>query len=200
MKITGILFLLSVFFTLLSCGNEEPAPAGMIPAAGNAPAPEAAGTQVTAAQRRAVLARGNGWVTGIPGIAGNAFPALLGEYRLEGPDLPRAEGEGPAVFFVYIGREPVFFSGDWQRRPGTGSNVVFQRFRGDDFLAATVLETEPDQDSWTVIFEFPGGIAAAGLEDAGFNRLMETWGSRFLYFVSLIKTPGDVSLPAAVVF
>jgi hypothetical protein len=200
MKTTKALVLLSLFFSLFSCGNEESAAGGIVPATGTSPATEAAGTQAAAAQRRAVLARGNKWVRGIPGIADNAFPALLGEYRLEGLDPQGPEERGPAAFFVYISRESVFFSGDWQRQPGAGNNAVFQRFRGNDLLAAMVLEAGPLQGSWTVVFEFPGGMAAMGLEDAAFNRLIGVWTSRFLYFVSLIKMPGDVSLPAAVVF
>jgi hypothetical protein len=162
-----------------------------------------------------VLARGNGWVSGIPGFGNNAFPALAGEYRLEG--LARAAGGGGAppkraVFSVHTSREPLFFSGPaaygqpgetedaggWQPRPGAGN--VFQRLRGDDFLAVLVLEDGPEQGSWTVIFEFPGGIEALGMGNAGFNQFITAWSARFLYFLSLIKTPGDVSLPAVVNF
>jgi hypothetical protein len=175
MKIPAAFFLMVLLF---SCGSEKPPPAGTDPEAA-APQP--------AVPREAVLTRGNGWVTGIPGFGSNAFPALSGEYSL-----------GAAVFSVYASREPIFFSDTWQRRPGTGTAAVFQRLVGNTFLAAAVLEAGPDP--WTVVFEFPGGIADTGLEDAAFNRLIGAWSSRFLYFVSLVKTPGDVSLPAAVGF
>jgi hypothetical protein len=200
MKKAGVLFLLLAFF---ACGNGEPD--GNVPKPGSDPvsgaAPRAAG-RGEAVQREAVLTRNNGWVTGIPGIAGNAFPVLAGEYRLEGLEPPKTgDGEKPAAgFSVRVSREPVLFSGDWQRRPGTGNNVVLQRFLGNDLLAAAVLGAEPVQGSWTVVFEFPGGIAGTSLENAAFNRLIEAWSSRFLYFASLVKTPGDVSLPAVVVF
>jgi hypothetical protein len=191
LKKTGVLFLL---FVLFACKDRETA--GIVPASQTAP-------PAAAVQREAVLTRNNGWVTGVPGFAGNAFPALSGEYRLEGPDLPKTgEGGSPgaAVFSVHASRAPLFFSDIWQRRPETGDKTIFQRFRGNDLLAALVLEVGPVQGLWTVVFEFPGGTADMGLENAGFIRLIEAWSSRFIYFASLIKTPGDASLPAVVVF
>jgi hypothetical protein len=154
---------------------------------------------VYAAERGAVLTRGNGWVSGVPGFGDNAFPALSGEYRLEGMETPEAGAKaGTTGFSVRTSRAPLFFSGDWE--PRSGINAVYQRFRGKDFLAAAVLDGGPDLGAWTVIFEFPGGIEESGLGNAGFNRLIGVWSSKFLYFLSLIKTPGDVSLPAVVVF
>jgi hypothetical protein len=147
-----------------------------------------------------VLTRGNGWVSGISGFGDNAFPALSGEYRREGLEAPDSAGGAKAervVFSVCTSKASLFFSGEWQSRPG-GGQAIFQRFQGEDLLAATVLEGE--QDSWTVIFEFPGGIEESGLGNTGFNRLVGAWSSRFLYFLSFIKNPGDVSLPAVVVF
>jgi hypothetical protein len=191
MKKAGILFLL---FVLFACKDRETAVI--------VPAPRAAPPNA-AVQREAVLTRNNGWVTGVSGFASNAFPALSGEYRLEGPDL-RETGEGKssrrAGFSVHASRAPLFFSDLWQRRPEAGGNTVFQRFLGNDLLAAVVLEVSPAQGLWTVVFEFPGGTADMGLNNAGFIRLIEAWSSRFIYFASLIKTPGDASLPAVVVF
>jgi hypothetical protein len=189
MKKATVFFFLCILF---SCRGEDPVPDKTARTAPPSVAPH-----------EAVLVRGNGWVTGIPGIARNAFPALLGVYRLEGLEFQEPEegaGTEKAVFWVYAGREPVVFSGDWQRRPETGNNGVLQRLRGKDLLAATVIEAGPVQGSWTVIFEFPGGILDTGLESAGLGRLIEAWSSRFLYFVSFIKTPGDASLPAVVFF
>ncbi|MDR1863541.1 MAG: hypothetical protein LBQ67_06445 [Treponema sp.] len=189
-KIRGLFLLIALF----SCKSEKSGPAGPL----RVPAPPQA-----AVRREAVLARGNGWVAGIPGFGSNAFPALAGEYRLGGLEPKAAEeGEKPgeAVFSVHASREALFFSDLWRRRPGTGSGIVFQRFEGNALLAAAVLEAGPLQGSWTVIFQFPGGIAEAGLEEAAFSRLIDAWCSRFLYFASLIKTPGDVSLPAVVAF
>jgi hypothetical protein len=142
-------------------------------------------------------------VSGIPGIAGNAFPALSGAYRLEGRAF-QEPGEGPgaeqAVFWVYASRAPVVFSREWQRQPETGNTAVLQRLMGETLLAAAMLEAGPVKAPWTVIFEFPGGVADTGLGNAGLYRLIDAWSSRFLYFASLIKTPGDASLPAVVVF
>jgi hypothetical protein len=200
MKKTVILVLLCILF--FSCENEDPIGTEAAPETASDAAPPAPAVRREAAQKRAVLARSSGWVTGIPGIASNAFPAFGGEYWLEGLETPETGGGegGRAVFSVHASREPVFFSGGWQRRPGTGNNIVLQRFRGNDLLAALVLEAGPARDSWTVIFEFPGGITGMGLENAGFISLIEAWRSRFLYFASLSKTPAGISLPAVVDF
>jgi hypothetical protein len=188
---------------LFSCGSEKPAIPAADPAspaeAAPVEAPPAEAAPKPAGERVAVLVRGNGWVSGISGFGDNAFPALSGEYRLEGAEFPETAGSakaGRAVFSVRTSRAPLFFSGEWQSRPGAGA--VFQRFQGEDLLAATVLED--NQGPWIVVFEFPGGIAESGLGDTGFNRLVGAWSSRFLYFLSFIKTQGDVSLPAVVAF
>ena len=53
---------------------------------------------------------------------------------------------------------------------------------------------------WIAVFEFPMGLKETGLGADTFNRLIQVWTSKFLYFLSLSKTIVDVSLPAIVEF
>jgi hypothetical protein len=173
-----------------------------------------------AQERNAVMVRGNTWQTGIPGFGSNRFSALSGEYRLDYPlgtvfsspekvaetenAAARNEDSGNAVFSVWISAEPLVFSQSlWQARPlllGSGITQAVQQVNEDAFLVGFFFSGGNEIGSWTVLFQFPRGIAAAGLNEADANRLITAWISRFRYFLSLIKTSSDVSLPAIVKF
>jgi hypothetical protein len=71
---------------------------------------------------------------------------------------------------------------------------------GEGFLIGFLFSGGNEIGSWTVLFQFPRGIDAAGLNEADANRLITAWIGRFRYFLSLIKTSSDVSLPAVVTF
>jgi hypothetical protein len=158
-----------------------------------------------AQNRRAVLDRGNVWVTGIPGFGENRFPALFGEYRLELPagnaSPGAAEGAGEQRCRIWLSGERLPFAGEsWQPRPGIAGVSAVQRREGEVLLAGFFFSGGANLGAWTAVFLFPQGIAAAGLDDAGADALMGRWLNRFLYFLSLIKTPADVSLPAVIAF
>jgi hypothetical protein len=154
----------------------------------------AAGAQ----ERRAVLVRGNTWVTGIPGFGNNAFPAISGAYRLEFSAAAGEEGE--PVVSVWLCREPLRFAEDaWQPWSGSGLSVV-QRREGEAQLLGVSLSGGNNLGIWTAVFQFPRGIEAAGLTGEAANALTGKWVDRVLYFLFLIKNPADVSLPAAFAF
>jgi hypothetical protein len=164
-----------------------------------------AGLQSADAQaRRAVLDEGNVWVTGIPGPGGGGFSALYGEYRL---DLP-AGSAGGAGDTTQAPRCRVWLTGEslslggasWQPRTRIAGVPVFQRQDGEDLLAAFAFSGGPGLGAWTAVFQFPRGLAAAGLDDPGANALLGRWLNRFLYFFPLIKAPADLSLPAVIAF
>ena len=136
-----------------------------------------------------VLIRGNHWVTGIPGFGINGFSALAGEYRFQ----------NTGDFSVYLTREPLYFSAEWQTRPGTGDISVVQRQSEEGYFAATVLD-DGRETAWIAVFLFPRGLEGAGIGGSVFNRMLRVWTSRLSYFISLAKTARDVSLPAAVEF
>jgi hypothetical protein len=158
-----------------------------------------AGLQSAEAQtRRAVLDRGNTWVTEIPGLGDRRVSALFGEYRL---DLPAGDAAREQCCRIWLTGESLSLGGDsWQPRTQIAGVPVFQRQDGEALLAAFTFSGGPGMGSWTAVFQFPQGLPAAGLDDAGANALMSRWLNRFLYFFPLIKTPADVSLPAVVVF
>jgi hypothetical protein len=148
-----------------------------------------------AQERRAVLARGNAWVTGIPGFSNNAFPAISGEYRLE---FPAAAEEGEVS--VWLCGEPLRFTEDaWQPWSGSGLSVV-QRQEGEARLLGFSFSGGVNQGTWTAVFEFPRGIEAAGLDGESARALINAWLERFRYFLFFVQNPADVSLPAAFVF
>jgi hypothetical protein len=152
--------------------------------------------------RRIILTRGNEWVSGLPGWEENAFAALYGLYFPEFPPSPEQQGERSAgTFSVWLSRERLYFSESrWEKRPGIFSCPVLQQYEGEALLAAAPLGERAPEKDWTVIFQFPGGPAAAGLNDAGVNRLIEVWASRCLYFLSRAEGAADLSLPAVVSF
>jgi hypothetical protein len=154
--------------------------------------------------RRAVLDRGNVWVTGIPGLGDRGFSALFGEYRL---DLPagNAAAAGEAAreprCGIWLTGESLSLGGDsWRPRTRIAGVPVFQRQDGEALLAAFTFSGGPGLGSWTAVFRFPQGLPAAGLDDPGADALLDRWLNRFLYFFPLIKTPADLSLPAVFTF
>jgi hypothetical protein len=152
--------------------------------------------------RQAVLDRGNIWVKEIPGFENPALSALYGEYYLEfpagaAPEAGEAETGGPRCQ-VWLAGEALSFPGGWQPRTRISGIAVSQRREGDTLLAGFSFSGGPGLGSWTAVFQFSQG--AAGLDDPGANALMGRWLDRFRYFLSLIKTPADVSLPAVFAF
>ena len=160
-----------------------------------------------AAGNEVVLIRGNYWITGIPGFGANGFSALSGEYRFQpaggvatSPGNITSYGSGrEGDFLVYVTRDVLYFSGEWQNRPGTGNSKVYQRSGEEGFLAAAILD-DSRENSWVAILRFPKGLEGAGINGDVFDKLLRAWTTRLLYFLSLSKTPGDVSLPAVLDF
>jgi hypothetical protein len=142
---------------------------------------------------RAILVRGNGWVTGIPGFGDNAFPALTGQYRLETAEEGRPPAEGGG-FSVWITAEHLVFPEGW--RPRNGLPGALEQEGGEGRFVSLPLGAE--RGAWTAVFLFRA--AAVIPDDAGLNRFINAWVSRFLYYFSLVKIPTDVSLPAVVSF
>jgi hypothetical protein len=150
-----------------------------------------------AQERRAVLGRGNNWVTGIPGFGRNVFPAVFGEYRLE--FSPAGTGEGEAVSVWLCGEPLNFAESAWRPWNGSGFSVV-QRREGEAQLLGFSFSGGSGSGAWTAVFQFPRGIEAAGLDEASANALVNKWAERVLYFLFSIKSPADVSLPASFAF
>jgi hypothetical protein len=152
-----------------------------------------------AQERRAVLSRGNTWVTGIPGFGTNVFPAMFGEYRLELPPAGAAQGE--RLFSAWLCGEPLHFTeGAWQPRSGIPGISAVQQRDGEARLFGFSFSGGTNLGVWTAVFQFPQGIEAAGLDEAAVNALIGTWVERVRYFLFLIKNPADVSLPAVFTF
>jgi hypothetical protein len=162
---------------------------------------------------RAVLDRGNRRVRGIPGFGANAFEALYGSYRLEDAgaalDPPGQDPAGGPAFSVWVTRAPLYLEGEgWRNRPGLSGLRARDKAAGAGLLVAAALGS--GGEPLTAVFEFsvPAGTdpqaappeGTPGLPEGLVNRLLSSWVSRFNYFYSLIKTPGDMSLPAVVVF
>lgn len=160
-----------------------------------------------AQNRRAVLDRSDERVKGIPGFENPALAALYGEYRLEipaGQVLPEDAGEGEAGdrrCRVWLIGETLPFSGDsWQPRTRVSGIALWQRQEGEALLIGFSFDGGTGLGSWTAVFRFPRRLAAAGLDDPGADALIDRWLNRFRYFLSLIKSPADLSFPAVVAF
>ncbi|MDR1278334.1 MAG: hypothetical protein LBK02_06260 [Treponema sp.] len=162
-----------------------------------------AAPQAGAQNRRAVLDRGNTWVRGIPGFGNNGVSALFGEYRLEFPaggEAGETETGEPRCRIWLCGENLSFPEDSWQRRTQIAGVSILQkeeesaRLFGFSFSGGTALGV------WTAVMQFPRETAAAGLDEPGINALIGRWLNRFLYFLSLIKSPADVSLPAVFTF
>lgn len=160
----------------------------------NASAADAGSVQT---RREAVLVRGNYWISGVPGFGVNGFAALTGDYRLL---FPREELAGndqsgrETEFSVFLTDEPLFFSREWQAKPGIGNFQAYQRGGEEGFLVAILPEDSP----WTVVILFPHGIPE--LAENAMNQFFRAWTSRLSYFISLAKHTSEISLPAAVEF
>jgi hypothetical protein len=156
----------------------------------------AAGAQT----QRAVLIRGNEWRTGIPGFGINVFSSLFGEYRIETSSAEGGPpGEQAGVFFVRVSGEALLFDqGLWQSRPEPSS--ALQREESGSLLVAIPFPGGADLGSWTILFQFPADLRQTGLDQTSANSFMNAWVRRFRYFLLLIKTASDISLPAVVDF
>jgi hypothetical protein len=133
--------------------------------------------------RRMILEKGNVWTTGIPGFGENALSALSGTYSIAAPD-------GTAdTFTVWLCRETLCYDG-WENRGGIWSEDfrVLEKYGGDGLLVAA-----PFGETWTGIFSFPG---ASDLSRNDIDRIIGIYRSRFLYFLTLIHSGSDISLPA----
>jgi len=204
-SVFGLLFV-SLSLIALSCEGSGENPAMAVPKTagtpGAGPVSAAESAQKAESARRMLLVRGNQWVNGIPGFGANGFFALKGEYQL----LPRAENEagnnGAGDFFVYLTKESLYFSADWQIRQQNRAlqqNRTLQRSGEDGFLAAVTID-DGRGSSWIAVFLFPLGIEETGLGADAFDQLIRAWTGRFLYFYSLSRTIGELSLPAIVEF
>jgi hypothetical protein len=152
-----------------------------------------------AQERQAVLIRGNEWQAGIPGFGSNMFNALFGEYRLDiaSVNADRAAAAAEDRFFVRVSREPLLFTSErWQLWPGIDG--AMQRGEGDSLLVGFHFDSPNDAGSWTAVFQFSQGLSS--MDPAGINRMINAWTRRFGYFLSLVKSFSDISLPAVVEF
>jgi hypothetical protein len=138
---------------------------------------------------RAILFRGNAWGSGVPGFGENVFSAISGEYRLEGA----AFGDGTAVLPLWVSREPLFFSAEWTPVPEISGYEARRRAWEEGFLLALSIDSGAARGRWIAVFKFSSGESQAG-------RFAAAWADRFLYFLYLAKSAGEVSLPAVVTF
>lgn len=143
---------------------------------------------VLEAGRRLILTRGNHWIYGIPGFGANNFPALMGEYRI-------SSAENTGVFWVYLTREVLFFSQDWQ--PAGANNQRFERSGEDGFFAAFRVDARGVY--WFVVFRFPPGFETA-FSAGDFALLYQAWTDSLLDFLPPAGRIADTSLPAVVEF
>lgn len=142
----------------------------------------------------AILLRGNNWVFGIPGFEDNSFSAITGEYRLQAP------GTGAeCLFSIHLTAEFLHFSTEWLPRRGIDNMRVLEQSTGDNLIISIIMDDGRGL-LWTAIFNFPSNIAGRTLSDAALNQFLRAWSNRFLYFLSLARTRGDISIPAVVEF
>ena len=148
------------------------------------------GSFVYAQNQRAVLVKGNSWITENNLFSVGVSTVLFGEYNVE----TQAAGS-PAVlgiFSVRVSRDNQLLTGDsWQRRPGSGS--FLQRLEGSNLYIGFQFAGGASLGSWTIVFQFPD---PEKFDDPAINRLIDAWTGRFRYFLSLVKVPSDMSLPA----
>ena len=199
------LFPLFLMLLLLSCAKAGPENTG------NPSAPEAAArapdrSEPAKTTRGIVLVRGNYWAHGVPGFGTNGFLALTGEYRLldftspgAGQETGTEENAAEKEFSVYLTREALYFSDEWQNRAVTGQGQVLQYDSEEGFHVAAILE-DGRGTSWIAVFRFKNGLEAAGFSGDSFDRMLRLWAGRFLNFLSTSKSSNDLSLPAVVEF
>ena len=186
---------LPLLLILAACAKIGEAPVTVVAAGSAAQNIEAESALLREAgvSRKLVLSKGNNWATGISGFGVNSFSVLSGEYRL-------ADRKGPdGDFSVRVTAAPLYFSGIWQSRPVTGNVLVYQCTGEVGFLAAVIMEDDYGT-SWTAVFCFPFGLEEAGLSEDSFSQMLRAWTGRFLYFLSLSKSPSELSLPAVLDF
>ena len=192
------LFLIPAFFACEQ--TKKHAENALAGDSGTQAAADSASGQPETAGRDAVLIRGNYWTRGVLGFDENGFSVLIGDYRISNGVLPPGETAkaDAGSFSVSLTMEPIYFSDGWQ--PLSARNLrVFQRSGEDGFFAAIVLD-DGLGTIWTAVFHFPLGLEGAGLALEDLSLLLRAWADSFLYFLSLSKTPTDLSLPAALEF
>ena len=190
--------ILITLFMLAGCGKagENNENDGYL-AAGNPAGDGAAktaieeGRPVTAGE--AILVRGNNWIYGIPGFKDNGFHALTGEYRFQ------TAGAGEERILVYLCSEHLYFSEEWQPRRGMGNIQASQRSAGEGFLICVMLD-DGKGVLWNAIFQLPFKLEEKASGNDALNQFLTAWSNRFLYFLSMTKTQGDISIPAVVEF
>jgi len=194
----GLLLLLAVFFVPTACDQEAVSSEN----AADFENESMTGTvQVDLRQpgREAILIRGNEWIYGIPGFGDNSFHAISGEYLLQTASQPRTGTREGNDFKVYLSPELFYFSDEWETRRGTGTMQVFERHVGGEFIAAAMLD-DGRGVLWAAVFQFPFGLEGAALNDDSFLQMLRAWSSRLLYFMSLARSIGEISIPAVVEF
>ena len=150
----------------------------------------AGGSFLFAQNQRAVLLRGNSWITEDNLFAPGISTALFGEYSVE--SLAAEDESAQGIFLVRVSTDPLLASGDqWQPRPGAAGRL--QRQEGRDFFITFSFALDAASESWTVLFQFPRPDEFA---DGAINLLIDVWTSRFRYFLSSARAASDMSLPA----
>jgi hypothetical protein len=149
------------------------------------------GVFLSAQNQRAVLIRGNSWITEKDTFSIGTSTVLFGEYAVE------TQAAAQSGFFVRVSGGSLLLTGDrWQPRPGAGS--LLQRQEDSSLVIGFLFAGGADMGAWTVLFQFPQSDGL--IDDAAINRLIDAWTGRFRYFLSMVKVASDMSLPAVVNF
>ena len=144
--------------------------------------------------RQAVLIRGNSWKTENSLFSSAVTTTLFGEYSTEAPAA--GSGSSGGLFFVRVCGDKLLFSESaWQ--PWPGNNSFLSREEESGLFIGYQFAGGPDLGAWNIVFQFPN---SGGFDNAEINRLIEAWTSRFRYFLSLVRVPSDMSLPAVFSF
>ena len=163
------------------------------------------GMGLCAQSQRAVMVRGNQWITENPGFGSEEITALFGEYQIEFAPSKAAQNEAARdeaarLFYVRASANPRLLSASgWL--PRTGS-AYLQRQEAGYLFVGLPFDGGTNFGTWTIIFQFPlPEETGTGFWDAAtINRLVGVWISRFRYFLSRVKISSDMSLPAVVDF
>jgi len=142
-----------------------------------------------------ILTRGNNWIRGIPGFGINGFPALTGDYKIDGLDFE---------FSVYVTMEQLFFTDEWQAKTGLGNLEAYKSSQislDDDEQDLIAVLIEDGRDFvWTAVFRFPEADSAGGPDEVLLDRMIRVWAARLSYFLFLSDSPQNLSLPGALEF